>query len=192
MINSTCLVKGESPVLFFSIGREIRALEIRSQTLYPVVETKNQEIIVGMDFQVNNKKLFYIGSAENNHGTVYEATIDGSKQLKNNVELLFHEDLKGIEGIALDWLAGHFYITESANNKIIVCNIDSVYCTTLLKDLSSPRGILTLPTKGKLFWTQWGKKAGIFESDMDGYNPTLLIDNVSWPNDLAYDEVLNR
>nr|QSL97853.1 vitellogenin-receptor [Aleuroglyphus ovatus] len=196
MVNSTCLAKGPSPVLYYSTGIDIRAYNLRNQTLYPVVQAQAlSEIIVGMDMLAAKQKLFFFGSTPHSHGSVYEVAIEGNAdEVKNSrVQLLYHEDLKGIEGLSVDWLAGHYYITESELHRIVVCNLDSVLCTTPLSNLSQPRGILTLPTKGKLFWTQWGSGvSGIFQSDMDGSNPSILVDKVEWPNDLAMDEEMNR
>ena len=200
---SSCLAEGTAPLLYYSTGRAIRAVDLRAGTLVPIVEsTDPKEIIVGMDIEVANahQRLLFFGSTVHSHGTVYEVALaEGglAHQLQNgHSTVLYHEALKGIEGLAVDWLAGHFYIAESDQDRILVCNLEAKpahHCTTLLANLSQPRAILTLPNKGRLFWTQWGAgKAGIYTAAMDGAGAALFLDKVHWPNGLAMDETLNR
>lgn len=192
LINSSCHVKGESPILYYSTGNEIRAMNIRNKEYYPVVETKSSSIIIGMDTWISKQKLFYAGSTFQSHGSVSEISLNTQTTLQNEIEVLYREQLKGIEGIAIDWLAEHFYFTESDGHKILVCNIDSLVCITLHKDRYSPRGILVRPLNGELYWTEWGNHSGIYRSEMDGSNLSLLIDKILWPNNLAMDELANR
>ncbi len=44
------------------------------------------------------------------------------------------------------------------------------------------------PTKGLLFWSDWGKKAKIERSFLDGSNRIVLVNqDIYWPNGIALD-----
>lgn len=183
-----CRVKGDNPLLYYSNGDVVGVYDLRKKTSTVLDQAHLGETIIGMDVKVNSRKLFYLSSDLKTVGSVNVAEIDGHLSSR----ALYHESIKSIEGIAVDWLNDHYYLSESEKHSIIVCNIGAQLCTTLLAGLRNPRGLLVLPATAKLYWTEWGEDGAIFEAGMDGTNKVVLVPNLKWPNDLAYDEVRNR
>src|SRR6218665_2028722 len=152
------------------------------------------ETIAELDIDIARRKLYYIGTKPNSHGTVYEAEFDGEFRLSRPRAVMFHDKLAGLEGIAVDYITGNIYLADSQRNAIVVCKTEPNICVTLIENLKNPRAIAVLPQRGRLFWTQWGTTSqnGIYQSNMDGSNVRLFIGDLSWPNGLTYDENRNR
>ncbi|XP_016154388.1 PREDICTED: low-density lipoprotein receptor-related protein 5 [Ficedula albicollis] len=60
------------------------------------------------------------------------------------------------------------------------------------KDLDNPRSLALDPTKGYMYWTEWGGKPRIVRAYMDGTNSITLVDKVGRANDLTIDYVDQR
>lgn len=190
--NNSCLANGQSPILYVSTEKEIRAYDLRKKILMPVVESQVEDTIVSLDMRVKDRKLLFCRYSKS-HSSVYQVTVDSGNQLISESQLLFEQSNTQIEGISVDWLANNFYFTEAIANKIIICHIKTSGCATLIDNVLSPRGILAVPERAKLFWTQWDQHAhGVYQSQMDGSNVTLLFGDLEWPNDLAFDHEMNR
>lgn len=58
------------------------------------------------------------------------------------------------------------------------------------QELDQPRGIAVDPTKGLMFWTDWGEVPKIERCSMDG-DPTsrkvIISENLEWPNSVCLD-----
>lgn len=190
-----CLASGISPFLFFSAGQYVNAYSIRGNTLFPVIYANDvSETILSVDISVKNQKFYFSVITKDSYSSVYEVSFIPSKpnMINSAKRLIFRDISSQIEGISVDWLANHVYLASYKKNRIIVCNTETLICATLIDNLHHPRGILVLPTRGKLFWTQWGDDHGIFEAWMDGSERFNLFSDVGWPNDLTYDEEKNR
>ncbi|UXI21207.1 Nose resistant to fluoxetine protein 6 [Sarcoptes scabiei] len=198
--NSTCKAKTQSPILFFSTGLDIHGYDLRAQTMFPAIKSTNpSETIVTVDVLASEKKLFYSIFKNESYSSVFSISFNSidniassSSFINQEKRLLFHDSQSQIEGLSVDWLANHIYLTEFNKNRIIVCSTETLICATLMNYLPSPRGILVLPTKAMLFWTQWGEQNGIFSAKMDGSDATKMFGDIEWPNDLVFDEETNR
>jgi hypothetical protein len=93
------------------------------------------------------------------------------------------------EDVAVDWLTGNIYFTDSSLSHIAVCSSDGNTCTILIKThkMDRPRGIALQSTEGLMFWTDWGVDAHIGCSFMDGSGEKVLVSDVKWPNGLTID-----
>lgn len=56
--------------------------------------------------------------------------------------VVFSTDEKVVEGLAVDWLGRNLYLADSGHQRILVCSLDGVVCSTLIPNItSSLRGI---------------------------------------------------
>lgn len=61
------------------------------------------------------------------------------------------------------------------------------------KDLEEPRAIVLDPTKGFMFWSDWGSRVHIGKAGMDGSNAKIIIkSNLGWPNALTISYITNE
>jgi len=186
LVNNSCVVKEGEPLLLFSNSEGIRGLWLKTGRYFPIHQSLKQT--VGIDMLGSESKIFWV-DFDKSHSGIYSIDLTG-----DNYEAIITSGLKSPEDIAVDWVGENMYITDAELNKIIVCHLDGSICATLISDgIDLPRAIVVDPSKGFLFWTEWGKSSGVYQSGMDGTNPTHLIsDNAAWPNGLAFDAVLNR
>ncbi|RWS19225.1 low-density lipoprotein receptor-related protein 4-like protein, partial [Leptotrombidium deliense] len=111
-----------------------------------------------------------------------------------NLQTIISSGLNTPEDLAVDWLAGNIYVTDSELNAIIVCDTFGVYCKSLHKgQVGRVRAIALDPSNGVMFWTKWGKEPGIYTSSMDGSNLSALVKTeIVWPNCLTLHPVMER
>lgn len=203
--NRTCVVDTESgsrisPVLYFSTGNDIHGYDTRRKIIFPVLTLNDYDptTIIALDLSIADGKLYYsIFHNESLFSSIYEIPIDGQIQeypvANQKKKLLLHDIKSQIEGISIDWLAKHIYMTEANRERIVVCHTESLICTTLIENLPSPRGIVAVRSRYRLYWTQWhDNNGGIYESRLDGSQVTKLFTDVAWPNDIVYESETNR
>lgn len=99
------------------------------------------------------------------------------------------EDISSVDGIAVDWVANNLYLTDTGRNVIEVARVDGSSRLVIIDvDIDEPRAIAVHPTKGLLFWSDWGKMPKIERSYLDGKNrEAILSSNLGWPNGLTID-----
>jgi hypothetical protein len=105
-------------------------------------------------------------------------------------EVVFAIGLVKPEDLSIDWLTGNIYITDGSEQHIAVCSQYGMNCKRLISSdvVDKPRAIALHPPESIVFWTDWGKIPHIGKAFMDGSQASmLLIDDIHWPNGLAYD-----
>ena len=104
-------------------------------------------------------------------------------------ERLIYLGLEHPENLAVDWLTGNIYFTDSVVKHIAMCTADGSSCKPLIATeyVDQPRAIALHPHQGLMFWSDWGKRAHIGVAIMDGSSPTVLVEKVGWPNGIALD-----
>ncbi|KAF0298635.1 Low-density lipoprotein receptor-related protein 6 [Amphibalanus amphitrite] len=95
------------------------------------------------------------------------------------------------DGLAIDWITGKLYWTDSDTKRIEVANRTGGNRRVLFYDrLDRPRAIALLPSEGLLFWTDWGEIPKIERAGMDGDLSTRSVfvrDDIHWPNGITID-----
>ncbi|XP_071534542.1 nidogen [Panulirus ornatus] len=102
------------------------------------------------------------------------------------------EGIGSPEDVAVDWVSGNVYWTDSVNDVVSVASIKSGKRRVVIEDgLVNPRGIAVHPGQGLLFWSDWNRRGPKIEmSGLDGSNRRVLVDqDILLPNSLvvAYD-----
>lgn len=108
---------------------------------------------------------------------------------KPDKEILLTAGLELPEDIAVDWLTGNIYFTDAARAHIAVCTGNGHYCNQIVnyEHIEKIRSVALYPQLSLMYWSEWGDKAHIGVSYMDGSDPKMLVDDVSWPNGLTLD-----
>lgn len=185
LVNGTrCLVEGPEPLMVFSDGDSLRGLYMRSNRYFPIHDAVDR--IHGLDMS-DNGRIYWADTGEEKSG-VYSCNLDGSDRRG-----IITAGLKEAEDVALDWVAGNLYITDSGLGKIIVCKQDGSVCSVLFDKVDRPRALAVDSVQGYLFWTQWGKLPGVYSSALDGSGKETLVNtSIEWPNGLTFDTVKSR
>ncbi|XP_050099574.1 putative vitellogenin receptor isoform X1 [Anopheles aquasalis] len=176
----TCeLTTGTEALMLYTTQRSIGALYLSSLHQYYVAKELSQVIGVSYDGQ----HVYWTDIAHKTE-SIERAQEDGSKR-----ELLLTAGLISPEDIALDWLTGNIYFSDSGQMHIAVCSNDGFYCKAIVQEqLHKPRGIALLPQNGSLFYSDWGDNAQIGRARMDGSEQQIIVsDGIHWPNGLTLD-----
>ncbi|ESO82185.1 hypothetical protein LOTGIDRAFT_170222, partial [Lottia gigantea] len=97
----------------------------------------------------------------------------------------------GIQGIAIDWLAGNLYFTNAFTIETFIeaCRLDGSYRRVIIREPQGrPRSIAVDPIKRYIYWADYGQHPKIERANLDGSNRTTLVSNgISFPRDIAVD-----
>nr|XP_012143749.1 PREDICTED: vitellogenin receptor [Megachile rotundata] len=180
----TCYADGGEAVMVFSIKSEIRGLYLKSQLYYDVAQNLQHAVAVSVDAD-----HVYWSDIQDGVEAITKSQEDGTHR-----EVIVTTGLKSPDDIAVDWVTGNIYFTDSGYMHIGVCSNDGNYCTILIRDRKEkPRGLALLPSNGIMYWSEWGAKSRILMSGMDGKNSSaLIVDSLEWPNSLSIDYASNR
>ncbi|KAL3846516.1 hypothetical protein ACJMK2_017496 [Sinanodonta woodiana] len=95
-----------------------------------------------------------------------------------------------VEGLALDWITGNLFWTDSQYRHIAIATKAGLHQTVVIEDdLDIPRGIAVYPSRGKMYWTDAGETPKVEEASMDGSNRRVIANSsiVGSPNHLYID-----
>uniref|UniRef100_A0A3P9DBC2 Low-density lipoprotein receptor 1 n=1 Tax=Maylandia zebra TaxID=106582 RepID=A0A3P9DBC2_9CICH len=173
----TCKAEsGTVPTLYFTIKHEVRKLTVdRSEYVRVIPQLKNA---VALDMDMPNKMIFWSDLS-------LKKIYSGSHSMIG---------IEAPEGIAVDWIHGNIYWTDSVLKTISVATTDGGMRKTLIAtDLDKPRAITVDPVNNLMYWTDWGEEAKIEKSGLNGADRTTLVkDNIVWPNGITLDMVNQR
>ncbi|KPP78525.1 low-density lipoprotein receptor-related protein 1-like [Scleropages formosus] len=198
-INDTCKAdnfNSNGQVLYIADDNEIRSLDpgvpnwVYEQTFQGDANVR----IDAMDLHIKSNKIFWT-NWHTGRISSYELPVSRSSMSTSNS----HRDrrqadtripgLKMPRGIAIDWVAGNIYWTDSGRDVIEVAQINGQHRKTLISGMiDEPYAIVVDPQRGKMYWADWGNHPKIETAAMDGtMRETLVQDNIQWPTGLAVD-----
>lgn len=167
----------------------------RAQTSPSSNFAKYQSYRVGLGFRYNTQDLFFSdrGFKEIFVLHLQNITHDSTYTYNVTLESVYTGTSENVYGLAVDWLSGTLYWTDSTYNTIFVASLDShsVY-DYLIVDTEKPMGIAVHPVKGYLFWTDYGSKPRLERARLDGtQRVTIYSAGMQQPLGMSIDTVQN-
>ncbi|XP_075055508.1 prolow-density lipoprotein receptor-related protein 1 [Mixophyes fleayi] len=197
-LNHTCKAEEGTQLLYIADDNEIRSVyPFNPNSAYEQTFRGDQNVrIDAMDVYVKGNKMFWSNwhtgkiSFLDLHGPLTSTTSNRNKrQIDEGVTDLDIPGLKMPRGIAVDWVAGNLYWTDSGRDVIEVAHMKGEHRKTLISGMiDEPHAIVVDPLRGTMYWSDWGNQPKIETAAMDGtMRQTLVEDNIQWPTGLAVD-----
>ncbi|KAL0271000.1 UNVERIFIED_CONTAM: hypothetical protein PYX00_008246 [Menopon gallinae] len=179
-----CTSYGE--YLLFSTRTEIRGIDLDPQsTLIPFKPLGNLTNVVGVDFDYDDKRLFFTQIRP----WARIAWTSSRNPDNNDIHNIISRGINP-EGIAYDWTQKKIYWTDSSNNSIYAMNMDGTDLVMIAR-VERPRAIVIDPCNGSLYYTDWGRfgtSGKIYRTTMAGSLKKAIIEkDLSQPSGLAID-----
>ncbi|XP_035237468.1 low-density lipoprotein receptor-related protein 1-like isoform X1 [Anguilla anguilla] len=200
-VNDTCKADSQNSnrqVLYIADDNEIRSLDpsvpnwVYGQTFQGDADVR----IDAMDVHVKSNKIFWtnwhtgrISVDELPASSPNSNRNRNRRQTETRITNLEISGLKMPRGIAVDWVAGNIYWTDSGRDVIEVAQMSGQNRKTLISGMiDEPHAIVVDPQRGIMYWADWGNHPKIETAAMDGtMRETLVQGNIQWPTGLAVD-----
>uniref|UniRef100_A0A3Q2Z7I5 EGF-like domain-containing protein n=1 Tax=Hippocampus comes TaxID=109280 RepID=A0A3Q2Z7I5_HIPCM len=185
-------------VLYIADDNEIRSLDpgLPNWRYEQTFQGDASVRIDAMDLHVKTNRIFWtnwhtgrISSYELPGQSTLSSNSHRNRRQRNLSHLTQIKELKMPRGIAVDWVAGNLYWTDSGRDVIEVAQMSGQHCKTLISGMiDEPYAIVVDPQRGTMYWADWGNHPKIETAAMDGtLRQTLVHENIQWPTGLAVD-----
>ncbi|XP_067215016.1 vitellogenin receptor-like isoform X2 [Linepithema humile] len=182
----TCIADGQEAILLFSTKTDIFEYYFGSQKHFNVV--KNLDHIVDV---VVNEDYLYWSEVKGNESSVIKRFNIHTREKHETIIAGLHK----VTSLAVDWITGNIYFTDSGYFRIGACNDKGTYCTVVIDTHNrEPRSLVLLPTKGLMYYfeEEINVTKEIKVVGMDGKNMTTLFKPEFFTEALAIDYPNNR
>ncbi|XP_072048564.1 uncharacterized protein [Amphiura filiformis] len=182
----TCIAAGPNPLIIFTNRNDIRQYDLITNEYRLLFD--NLRSAVALDFHIESQSVYWTDVADEQirRGRIQEGT--GTAEV-----VLSDVEVDTADGIAVDWIHGNLYWTDTGLNTISVSSLDgSKHSVIIDNGLDEPRAIVVDPRSGFMFWSDWGIPPKIEKAGMNGANRSSIITtDLMWPNGLAIDYFAN-
>uniref|UniRef100_H3DAP4 LDL receptor related protein 1 n=1 Tax=Tetraodon nigroviridis TaxID=99883 RepID=H3DAP4_TETNG len=198
-INDTCKADAQRQLLYIADDNEIRSLDpsIPNWRYEQIFQGDANVRIDAMDIHVKTNRIYWtnwhtgrISSYDLPSASLSPNNNRNRRQTDSRVTNVEIPDLKMPRGIAVDWVAGNLYWTDSGRDVIEVAQISKTHHrkTLISGMIDEPYAIVVDPQRGRMYWADWGNHPKIETAAMDGtMRETLVEKNIQWPTGLAVD-----
>ncbi|XP_078614728.1 uncharacterized protein LOC144883882 [Branchiostoma floridae x Branchiostoma japonicum] len=143
--------------------------------------------LTALDFDVRNQQMFWA-----NAGLKAIHKVDFLNDA--SATTILRGTSSAIQGLAVDWLNQNLYYTDAYYNWIGLVNTNSTHRHVVVQTgLDRPQGIAVHPSRGQMFWSDWGREPKIERATLSGQDRTVLVStNIQRPHGMVIDYVRNR
>nr|CAB3264326.1 nidogen-2-like [Phallusia mammillata] len=163
-------------------------LPITTSSVAERIFARAGQTVVAVAFDCSKQTVYWTDVAG---GAIYSAPLSDESARKTVIKT----GIRGPEGIAVDYVSGNIYWTDTGLNKIKVARADGSSPMVLVSSgISDPRGIAVDPFGAKIYWTEWDRKdPRIMQANTDGTDVQVFLrDGVNLPNDVTIDQFHRR
>ncbi|XP_022087518.1 low-density lipoprotein receptor-related protein 4-like isoform X2 [Acanthaster planci] len=167
------------PYLIFTNRHDIQRINFDG-TDYMQVAYGNMEDLVALDYDLADKTVYF---ADAGRKMIERIGMDMQSRA------VIVEGLGVIGGIALDWLRGRLYWTDSEKGHIASCSVHACVPEVIVETgLQVPSGIAVHPSLNLIYWTDLASPAKIEAVRHDGrHRATIATSNLTTPTSITID-----
>jgi low density lipoprotein receptor-related protein 5/6 len=185
LLNATTCASANTEILLLAAREHIIKVSLDTPDYTGIViPLKTVVNSIAIDYDPVSNRVFWTDLADDQKQAIRSAHLDGSGESNVVVSDVYHPD-----GIAVDWIAGNLFWTDSGTDRIEVARLDGENRRVIIsEDLDEPRSIVLDLVNGWMYWSDWGKNPRIERAWMDGRERSVIIDTeLVWPNGIAVD-----
>ncbi|CAK8680339.1 unnamed protein product [Clavelina lepadiformis] len=183
-------VQETAPSVIFAQSLSLNSvnLPITSNSVPLRVFSRSGQTVVGVAYDCDDRNLYW---SDVSGRVIYMAPVSNL----NSRSVFARTGLRSPEGVAVDFISGNIYWTDSGRDRIEVAKKDGTNRMVLISTgLHNPRGIAVDPFGGKLYWSDWYRSdPKIMWSNLDGSDARVFLsEGIVLPNDVTIDHNYRR
>ncbi|XP_039623020.1 very low-density lipoprotein receptor-like [Polypterus senegalus] len=161
-----CRAVGTKALVLFGSGEGIRWIDVNKQEYREIPGIPG--VIGAVSADISNHMLYYSMPSQE---VIYRTSLNGP----SHAPLSLLINVGHVQGIAVDWVHGLLYWTDSLSHSVSVASLDGSKRKVLIENLLEPAGVAVHPYSGLLFWSDAGTPSKIEKAGMDGSSREPLV-----------------